>query len=261
MGGRKAGDGAEFIGAQRLQGLTQLSESGLLCLAEVLIGADIDDRQRSDPIGEILKRCANSSSLMPNRRKSSSWSVIALVSFCSLLTGENRISCVVDDSSGVRGPNRCGPPLPLIHDPPGEGPVVEPGRFLGREAQRRPATRDDELPETGPVDRRLGRRRRGQSEGALEAVEGDAVRRRLGDDLIALADAADDPAVAHHEDRHLGPDAGTRPVERPRPPAGGHTQDGPVRRRLGTEEHVGRGEAVERKDADVGAVDAGHDMD
>jgi hypothetical protein len=55
--------------------------------------------------------------------------------------------------------------------------------------------------------------------------------------------------------------AATRAVERGGPTAGGHAQDRPLGRRYGPHQHISRGEAVERKDADLGAIGTSDDMD
>lgn len=149
----------------------------------------------------------------------------------------------------------------LVDHPPGERAVVEPGRLLGGEAQHRRTATDDQLAEAGPVDAGVGGWRSGQAERPLEAVEGEAVGGRLGDELISLADAAHHPAVAHDEHDHLGADPPARPVECSGPAGGGHAEHRPLRRGDGAEEHVGGRPALERQDADVGAVGVGHDMD
>ena len=58
--------GPRIGGAQRLQGRTELSESGLLCLAEVVDGADIDQPAVRPLPAKSSSAAANSSSLTPN---------------------------------------------------------------------------------------------------------------------------------------------------------------------------------------------------
>lgn len=69
MGGREAGMGLSHP-AQRLQDASALS-SGLLCLAQVLDGADVDHAQRLARSANFSSVAENSSPSTPNRRSSS----------------------------------------------------------------------------------------------------------------------------------------------------------------------------------------------